>query len=204
MNEIDQIWTERLLLRKWHESDRAPFAAMNADPAVMEFFPSLQSRATSDASIDHWIEQLALRGWSNWAVELRDSGVFIGFVGLSVPRRVLPFSPCVEIGWRLAREHWGVGYATEGARAALAVGFEQLALDEIVSFTALPNRRSRAVMERIGMHNAHADFEHPAVPEGHPLRMHCLYRIRRDDFLAAREAWGTSGGQQVGVGAQEG
>ena len=104
--------------------------------------------------------------------------------GLTVPRRVLPCSPCVEIGWRLARASWGHGYATEAACAALAVGFRQLALDEIVSFTALGNRRSRAVMERIGMRNANQDFEHPGVPEGHPLRLHCLYRIRREEWAA--------------------
>jgi RimJ/RimL family protein N-acetyltransferase len=174
-----EIETARLRLRQWRESDRAPFAAMNADAQVMEFFPSLQSREASDASIDEWQSQLAERGWSNWAVEVLSSRVFIGFVGLSVPRRVLPFSPCVEVGWRLARPHWGLGYATEGARAALQVGFERLELAEIVSFTSVLNARSRAVMERIGMRNAHEDFEHPGVPDNHPLRPHCLYRITR-------------------------
>jgi len=169
--------TSRLLLRPWREADREPFAAMNADPAVMEFFPSLQSREASDASIDAWQSQLAAQGWSNWAAELIESGQFIGFVGLSVPRRALPFSPCVEIGWRLDRRFWGRGLATEAARAALQFGFERLSLDDIVSFTAVGNLRSRAVMERIGMRNAHQDFEHPGVPEGHPLRLHCLYRI---------------------------
>ena len=143
----------------------------------MEFFASVQSRETCDASIDAWQAQFAAQGWSNWAVDLRASGEFIGFVGLTRPRRVLPFSPCVEVGWRLARAHWGHGFATEGARGALRVGFERLALPEIVSFTAIGNRRSRAVMERIGMCNANEDFDHPAVPEGHPHRLHCLYRI---------------------------
>lgn len=176
---IIEFETPRLRLRQWRESDREPFAAMNADPAVMEFFPALQDRASSDAAIDNWQSQFAARGWSNWAVELRETGEFIGFVGLSVPRRLLPFSPCVEIGWRLARAFWGRGLATEAARGALRVGFERLALDEIVSFTAVGNTRSRAVMERIGMKDAHQDFEHPGVPEGHPLRLHCLYRISR-------------------------
>ncbi len=176
--------TARLLLRPWRDSDRAPFAALNADPEVMEFFPALKSREQSDASIDLWTAQFAERGWSNWAVELRDSGAFIGFIGLSVPRRQLPFSPCVEIGWRLARAHWGQGVATEGARAALAAGFEQLGLAEIVSFTALTNLRSRAVMERLGMRSDSAeDFDHPALPEGHALRRHCLYRLTREDWL---------------------
>ncbi|NML44005.1 GNAT family N-acetyltransferase [Ramlibacter sp. G-1-2-2] len=179
MIELD---TARLRLRQWREPDRAPFAAMNADPAVMEFFPALQSRAASDASIDAWQAQFQERGWSNWAVELRSTGSFIGFVGLSIPRRLLPFSPCVEVGWRLAREHWGQGFATEGARAALRVGFEQIGLDDIVSFTSVLNVRSRAVMERIGMHDTHQDFEHPGIPEGSPLRRHCLYRIFRGQW----------------------
>jgi RimJ/RimL family protein N-acetyltransferase len=182
MPETITLATPRLLLREWRNADRAPFAAMNADPAVMEFFPALQSREMSDASIDHWLDQFALQGWSNWAVELRATGEFIGFVGLSVPRRTLPFSPCVEIGWRLGRAYWGRGYASEAAMASLACGFGQLGLQEIVSFTALANLRSRAVMERIGMRNAQADFEHPALVEGHPLRRHCLYRITREEF----------------------
>jgi RimJ/RimL family protein N-acetyltransferase len=180
MSQAIEFDTPRLLLRCWRDSDREPFAALNADPAVMEFFPSLQPREASDASITAWQAQLERQGWSNWAVERRDSGRFIGFIGLSVPRRVLPFSPCVEIGWRLASEHWGQGFASEGAREALRVGFERIGLTEIVSFTTLGNRRSRAVMERIGMHNAEQDFDHPGVPEGHALRRHCLYRIGRD------------------------
>ena len=155
---------------------------MNADPAVMEFFASLLSRAASDASIDAWQAQFAQQGWSNWAVEERASGRFIGFTGLSVPRRVFPFSPCVEIGWRLARADWGKGFASEAAREALRVGFELLQLPEIVSFTAIGNVRSRAVMERIGMRNANEDFEHPGIPEGHSLRRHGLYRIDRKQW----------------------
>ncbi len=157
-----QIETARLRLRQWRESDRAPFAAMNADAEVMEFFASLQSREASDASIDAWRSQFAERGWSNWAVEVLSSSVFIGFVGLSIPKQVLPFSPCVEV-----------------ARAALRVGFERLELAEIISFTSVLNSRSRAVMERIGMRNAHEDFEYRSFPENHPLRPHCLYRITR-------------------------
>jgi RimJ/RimL family protein N-acetyltransferase len=180
--DIIEFNTSRLRLRPWRESDREPFAAMNADPAVMEFFPSLQSRASSDASIDAWQCQFADQGWSNWAAELIESGEFIGFVGLSVPRRALPCSPCVEIGWRLARPFWGRGLATEAARGALRIGFERLSLAEIVSFTAVGNLRSRAVMERIGMRNTNQDFEHPGVPEGHALRLHCLYRVSRSQW----------------------
>jgi RimJ/RimL family protein N-acetyltransferase len=174
---IVEVDTPRLRLRQWRAADRAPFAALNADPAVMEFFLSPLSRESSDASIDAWQSQLASRGWSNWALELNASGVLLGFTGLSIPRRVLPFSPCVEVGWRLARKHWGQGYATEAARAALEVGFARLDLREIVSFTTVGNVRSRAVMERIGMRDARQDFEYPGFPEGHPLRRHCLYRI---------------------------
>jgi RimJ/RimL family protein N-acetyltransferase len=184
MPRIIEFETPRLRLRQWRDSDRAPFAALNADPAVMEFFPSVQSRETSDASIAFWQSQFASQGWSNWAVELVATGGFIGFIGLSVPRRVLPCSPCVEVGWRLARAFWGNGYATEGASGALRAGFERIGLAEIVSFTALGNLRSRAVMQRIGMRDTGRDFEHPAVPEGHPLRRHCLYRITRGEWEA--------------------
>jgi RimJ/RimL family protein N-acetyltransferase len=176
MTTASEHETPRLRLRRWRDSDRDPFAAMNADPAVMEYFPSTLSREASDRSIDAWEAQFDGRGWSNWALELRETGAFAGFVGLSVPVRVLPFSPCVEIGWRLARPHWGRGYATEGARAVLAIGFEQIGLTEIVSFTAAANVRSWAVMERLGMVRD-ADFDYPAFEEGHRLRRHRLYRL---------------------------
>jgi RimJ/RimL family protein N-acetyltransferase len=177
MPAIIELETPRLRMRQWRESDCAPFAAMNADPAVMEFFASPPSPAASHASINAWQDQFAAQGWSNWAVELRESGEFIGFTGLSVPRRVFSFSPCVEVGWRLARKSWGRGFATEAARAALQVAFERLALPEVVSFATVGNQRSRAVMEHIGMHNANQDFEHLGIIDGHPLRLHCLYRI---------------------------
>lgn len=179
MSPIIELDTPRLRMRQWRDSDREPFAALNADPVVMAFFPSVQSRAASDAGIDGWQSQFAAQGWSNWALELRATGEFIGFTGLSMPRRQLPFSPCIEIGWRLARAYWGKGYATEAARAALEAGFWRIGLAEIVSFTAVGNARSRAVMERIGMRNRDPDFDYPGFPEGHPLRRHCLYRIRR-------------------------
>jgi len=160
---------------------------MNADPEVMRYFPALLSAELTNAGVDVWCQQFAEKGWSNWAVELQDTGEFIGFIGLSVPRRQLPFSPCVEIGWRLKRSAWGQGYATEGAKACLRVGFDQLGLDEIVSFTTLTNLPSVAVMKRIGMSDVQADFEHPAVPEGSPLRLHCLYKISLAQWMR-REA----------------
>jgi RimJ/RimL family protein N-acetyltransferase len=181
------ITTPRLLLRQWRDADREPYARLNADPEVMRYFPGVQDRALSDSSIDLWRAHIAEHGWGNWAVETLDGGHFIGFVGLTVPRRALPFMPCVELGYRLARAHWRRGYAGEAARGALHVGFAQLGLEEIVAYTALINAPSRAVMASLGMRNAHEDFDHPALPEGHALRRHCLYRLARVDFTAP--AW---------------
>ena len=178
--------TARLKLRQWCAADRAPFAAMNADPAVMHYFAGLLGAAESNASIDGWQQGFETRGWSNWALERRDTGEFIGFAGLSVPRRTFSFSPCVEIGWRLTPACWGQGLASEAARAALQVGFEQIGLDEIVSFTSLLNLPSRAVMQRIGMVDTGQDFDHPALPDGSPLRRHCLYRLDRGLWAAQR------------------
>lgn len=171
--------TERLVLRRWRPADRAPFAALNADPAVMEHFPAPLTREESDAMIARAEAHLDQHGFGPWAVEVRGGAPVIGFVGLVVPRFTAHFTPCVEIGWRLARAHWGHGYATEAARAALAFGFGTVGLAEIVSFTVPANVRSIAVMERLGMtHDAAGDFDHPNLPEGHPLRRHVLYRIR--------------------------
>ena len=178
--------TARLKLRQWCAADRAPFAAMNADPAVMHYFAGLLGAAESNASIAGWQQGFEARGWSNWALERRDTGEFIGFAGLSVPRRTFSFSPCVEIGWRLTPACWGQGFASEAARAALQVGFEQIGLDEIVSFTSLLNLPSRAVMQRIGMVDTGQDFDHPALPDGSPLRRHCLYRLDRGLWAAQR------------------
>jgi RimJ/RimL family protein N-acetyltransferase len=170
--------TERLLLRRWRQDDREPFAALNADPSVMEHFPATLDRAASDAFADRVAQHLDEHGWGLWALEERTTGRFLGYTGLAVPRFEAHFTPAVEVGWRLARDAWGNGYATEAARAAVAVGFEQLGLDEIVSFTAVGNLRSRAVMERIGMtHDPADDFDHPALAEGDPLRRHVLYRL---------------------------
>jgi RimJ/RimL family protein N-acetyltransferase len=179
-----ELDTARLRLRQWRDEDLGPFARLNADPRVMEFFPSRLDREESDAMANRIRGKIAERGWGLWAVEERASGEFTGFIGLQPPAARLPFSPCIEIGWRLARAYWGKGYATEGARASLRAGFDQLGLDEIVSFTALGNRRSRAVMERLGMlEDSHGAFDHPSVPEGSPVRAHCLYRLSRSRWL---------------------
>jgi RimJ/RimL family protein N-acetyltransferase len=170
--------TDRLVLRQWRESDVAPFAAMGADPEVMRHFPSLLTAEQVDAAVARFSHRIATTGWGLWALE-RD-GEFIGFTGLSVPSFEAAFTPCTEIGWRLARHAWGKGYATEAARAALAFGFERLELPEIVSFTAVQNAPSRAVMERIGMVRDPADdFAHPTLPVDSPVSAHVLYRIAR-------------------------
>jgi len=177
------LTTERLRLRLWEDRDLEPFAALNADPRVMEFFPKRLGRAESNALAKRIVEGFVERGYGLWALEVPGVADFIGFVGLSVPTFEAHFTPCVEVGWRLAVPHWGKGYATEGAKVALAFGFYELGAEEIVAFTAPANKPSRRVMERLGMTHAPADdFEHPGLPEGHPLRQHVLYRLRKADF----------------------
>ena len=170
--------TPRLRLRQWQPQDHEPFAALNADPAVMEFLGEPLSRAASDALAERCAQGIAERGWGAWAVERRDDGMFLGFVGLSPVGADLPFAPAVEVACRLQRSAWGQGYATEAALGALAFGFTQLGLMDIVSFTAVVNQRSAAVMRRLGM-NFEGTFEHPRLPEGHALRTHVLYRLRQ-------------------------
>ena len=168
----------RVLLRPWRATDRAPFAALNADPQVMEHFPAPLTAAQSDAMIARAQALLDERGWGSWALEI--GGQLAGFTGLTRPGFEAHFTPCVEIGWRLARPFWGHGYASEAARLALAHGFEQLGFDAIVSFTATTNLRSQAVMRRLGMrHDPADDFDHPSLPDGHRLRRHVLYRLQR-------------------------
>ena len=182
MNEVVEARrTERLVLRGWRDDDRAAWAAMNADPEVMRYFPDTLTREQSDAMLDRMDAALAEQGWGLWALERQDTGEMVGFTGLAVPRHDLPFNPCVEVGWRLARSAWGRGFATEAAREALRVGFDEVGLAEVVSMTSVPNTPSRAVMERLGMtRDPGDDVEHPAVPVGHPLRPHVLYRIRAE------------------------
>ena len=180
MADAPSIRTERLLLRAWRDEDREPFAALNADPVVMEHFPKTQTRAESDLGVDGIVAHFARHGFGLWAVEVVGGAPFIGFIGLSVPGFDAPFMPCVEVGWRLARSAWGHGYATEGALASLRFGFEEVGLDEIVSFTSTRNERSQRVMQRLGMTRDPADdFDHPRIPAGSPIRRHVLYRIRR-------------------------
>lgn len=181
--------TRRLVLRPWRDSDLEPFAALNADPEVMEHFPQILSRHQSDAAARRIQSHLEARGFGLWAVEIPEVACFAGFIGLAVPGFEAHFTPCVEIGWRLARVHWGRGYATEGAQEALRFGFAELGLAEIVAYTAPANRRSRAVMERLGLHrDPRDDFEHPFLPAGHSLRRHVLYRLRADIWRGRRKA----------------
>jgi RimJ/RimL family protein N-acetyltransferase len=181
--------TERLVLRAWRPADRAPFAALNADPEVMEHFPSVLSRDESDALVERIEADFQRERFGLWATEVRATGEFIGFVGLDVPGFDAPFMPTVEVGWRLARPAWGYGYATEAATEALRHAFDDVGLDEVVSFTSVPNTRSQRVMQRLGLHHDE-DFDHPRMPEGHRLRRHVLYRITRDEWTppAARRA----------------
>jgi RimJ/RimL family protein N-acetyltransferase len=170
--------TERLVLRAFGDRDRAPFADLNADPEVMRYFPAALAREESDAFIDRIAERWLTDRVGLWAIERRADGAFLGFAGLAIPRFQARFTPCVEVGWRLARSAWGRGYATEAARESLRFGFEDRGLDEILSWTTVANERSRRVMERLGMTRDPADdFEHPSLPPGHPIRAHVLYRL---------------------------
>lgn len=181
---MTELATERLKLRHWRPEDLPAFARMNADPEVMRHFPGPLGRDDSDALLRRIAGELDERGWGLWALEERSSGRMLGFTGLSPVPFEAPFTPAVEIGWRLVRSHWGHGLATEAARAALSCGFGELALAEIVAFTAVGNERSRAVMRRLDMaHDPVDDFEHPLIAEGHPLRPHVLYRARRARWL---------------------
>ena len=175
-----EVRTARLLLRRWREEDREPFARLNADPEVMRWFPAPLGREECDALVDRCEQEFEEHGFGSWAVEVVGGEPFVGLVGLHVASFAAHFTPAVEVGWRLVRSAWGRGYATEAARAALAFGFERAGLEEIVSFTVPGNGPSRAVMERLGMARDPADdFDHPAIAAGHPLRRHVLYRLRR-------------------------
>ena len=172
--------TERLLLRRWRESDREPFARLNADPRVMEFFPRPLSPEESNRLVDRIETHFEEHGFGLYAAELMEDQSFIGYIGLAVPKFSAHFTPCVEIGWRLAFERWGRGLATEGAREIVRHAFDELGLLELVSFTVPGNIPSRRVMEKLGMtHNPADDFDHAGLPEGDPLRRHVLYRLRK-------------------------
>lgn len=175
---MKETLTPRLTLRRWKDEDKEPFANLNADPQVMEFMPKALSSEESHSLVERIESNFKEHGFGLFAAELVNSQTFIGFIGLAIPRFQASFTPCVEIGWRLAFEHWGNGYATEGARAVLQFAFTELNLKEVVSFTVPANLRSRRVMERIGMKFIE-EFEHPSLPEGHPLRRHVLYTITK-------------------------
>jgi ribosomal-protein-alanine N-acetyltransferase len=185
---IPRLVTQRLVMRGWHDDDRAPYAAINADPAVMEHFPGMLTFEQSSAMVDRMMSHWADNGFGLWAVENAATTELIGFVGLMAPAWEMPFTPCVEVGWRLAQTAWGNGFAPEAAEAALAWGFENVDLpdDEIVSFTTVANAKSRRVMEKLGLtHDELDDFDHPMLPDW-AGRRHVLYRINRHQFEASR------------------
>jgi RimJ/RimL family protein N-acetyltransferase len=174
------IETERLILRPWRDADRAPFIAMCADPAVMEPLGGVQSAEEAEGYIERAAKRVAIFGFGRWAVERREDGAFIGVVGLAPVHPSLPLPAGFEMGWRLARDAWGHGYATEAAKAAIADGFARGGLAEVFAFTSLPNLRSQAVMDRVGMTRTPTlDFDHPALPPGHPLRPYLIWMARR-------------------------
>ena len=175
--------TRRLRLRAWRDADFLPFAAMNADPRVMQFFPQTLNAEQSDAMATKIQQHIHQHGWGFWAIELPQVDDFIGFVGLDHLQHILPFSPCTEIGWRLAARHWGQGYASEAAAEVLRLAFQVLRLKEVVSFTSVLNLRSQAVMQRIGMQHRGEFFPHPGVPEESALRAHILYRISQSEWV---------------------
>ncbi len=178
-----EVATDRLILRRWRDADKPPFASLNADPEVREHFPDLLTADASNASVDRFEQHWDNHSYGLFALERRDTNEFIGFTGLARAEFDAPFLPAVEVGWRLARKAWGQGFATEAATAALWFGFEKVGLDEIVSFTSVTNRPSQRVMQRIGMTRDRGnDFDHPNVDEGSPLRRHVLYRLAKADW----------------------
>ncbi len=180
--------TQRLLLRPWRPDDLAPFAALNADPEVMRHFPSVFSQEASDAAAERIIGQFDEQGWGLWVAEVPGVAPFIGFVGLAMATFPAPFTPALEVGWRLASEHWGRGYAPEGARAALDFAFAELGVDEVVSFTAVANANSRRVMEKLGLtHDPSENFDHPNVDVDSPVRRHVLYRVVKTSYRSSSD-----------------
>lgn len=175
--------TERLILRNWQDEDLEPFAAINQDPQVMEYFPNTLSLSETKEFIQLIKDRFEKHKFGQYACVLKETKEFIGYVGLSVPTWEAHFTPCVEIGWRLSSKHWGKGYATEAAKRALTIGFEEFGLNEILAFTVPQNQRSRRVMEKIGMTRSELDdFHHPKILQNHPLSLHVLYRIRKAEY----------------------
>ena len=187
MTAIPEIVREDLLFRPWRDEDLPAYAAMNADPRVMQFFQKTWTPQESAATLARVRDHFDRHGFGKWAVEAPGVAPLVGIVGLAVPDYDLPFNPCVEMGWRLAAEFWGRGYATEAARAALDFALGELGLREVVAFTVPTNVRSRAVMERLGMtRNPAEDFDHPMIPPGHALGRHVLYRLQAPVHARAR------------------
>jgi len=183
MAELIEIKTDRLFLRQWKEEDFKYFAQMSSDSDVMAFYPNKLSETESNSMAKKIQSLIAERGWGFWAVEVLSNNKFVGFVGLHKPHYELPFNPCVEIGWRLSKEHWGKGYATEAGEASLDFAFENLKLNEVFSFASVGNRKSRAVMERLNMINMNSNFNHPIIPDGNPLKEHVLYKIDKKSWM---------------------
>jgi len=179
------IATDRLILRPWRDSDLEPFAELNADPHTMRFFLKTLTRTESDEHVARHVRLRAEQGIGKWAVEAPGIAAFVGTVGLQPVGYEAFFSPAIEVAWRLHRDFWGHGYATEAARAVIRDGFDRLGLTDIVAVTALQNLPSQRVMERLGM-TREATFDHPRVPEGHALRRHVLYRLQRQGLSLSR------------------
>ncbi len=179
MTKITELETKRLKLRQWTNSDYPIFAEINSDTEVMEYFPETLDETKSNDLAQKIESIIASKGWGFWALETKQESRFIGFTGLHQPVLELPFSPCVEIGWRLSKDFWGNGYATEAALACLEFAFETLELEEVVSFTSVLNKRSQTVMQRLNMVKTKHNFDHPALPEEHPLCEHVLYKITK-------------------------
>jgi len=185
MTDIIEFETSRLRLRQWRDQDLKAFAKMNADAKVMDYYPSIITSEQSNELADKIQEKIKENGWGFWALELKSTNTFIGFTGLNQPSYDLPVTPCIEIGWRLAHEHWGNGYVTEAARKCLDVAFESLKFPTVYSFTSVQNKRSEAVMQRLNMVNMEQNFEHPIIPIGNPLREHVLYKITKLEWSNA-------------------
>lgn len=180
---MEQLLTSRLKMRKWRQEDILPFSKMNSDSQVMEFFPKVLTEKETHDLVQKFEERFSQQGFGFWALELIENGQFIGFTGLNVPAFQTHFTPCVEIGWRIAHEYWGKGLAVEAAQKTIEYGFEVCSLKEIVAFTTLLNMKSRRVMEKLGMtYSPKDDFEHPLLEVEHPLRKHVLYRLKKESY----------------------
>ncbi len=192
-----EIQTKRLLLRQWRQEDLPIFARLNKDPVVMAYYPSILSTEESNVLAEKLVNLISERGWGFWAVESVRHKSFVGFVGLNEPTYELSVTPCVEIGWRLSKEYWGKGYATEAAKASLNIAFRRLHLKEVYSFTSVLNQKSRAVMERLNMVNTKSNFTHPRIPQNSPLREHVLYKIDKQRWEKVTHSNSTHSGKII-------